>query len=529
MRKFKELTYEQNRKIGLVISYATIFVHVLISIFFTPFILRSIGDRQYGLFSFSLSITSWLPILLVAFGSGYTKYLSREKQEKGDIGEHIASGLFFKIFLGIGFLIILAGSILFCLLWFNVIELKEYNNDEHFIICIIILFSFITILITTLLTSFKSFLFYKESYIAVYCSELIGLLFQILVTYLCLRSGLGVISLALVQFSCAILISIYQSIVSICIKKYKMKLILKSDQEKQLTKSLFKEISVFTFFMLINTIVTNINKTMDVTLLGFFNADSVATYQLSYNLSNYMVTLSTAIGIVQTQHMNDVFFSDGGQKAADTIYKKITLQQIFITFLITGGFLSCGKEFVCLWIGEERIDVFYVSLCLFLIHSLTSVGTLSTHNRALQNLHKKASFIILLGSLANFIISFILCSILPRANAIWYCVIGTAISMVLFTGIILNIYDFKYTKLSIPSTIKNYFYVLLIALVSSIAPLLIRNFIGENVLNNLSKFFINGFIYVLTFLILLLIFYKNDISQIFEKIKKKFINKKTDF
>ena len=67
-----------NRKLGSIVAAVTIVIQVLISLILTPYILQTAGERQYGLYSFALSLTSWLSTLLIAVGSGYYRFLTKE-------------------------------------------------------------------------------------------------------------------------------------------------------------------------------------------------------------------------------------------------------------------------------------------------------------------------------------------------------------------------------------------------------------------------------------------------------------------
>ena len=62
---------------GMAINWITIFVQILVSLFFVPFFLKTVGDKQYGLYAFSNSLIAWIDTLLIAIAAAYHKFLTR--------------------------------------------------------------------------------------------------------------------------------------------------------------------------------------------------------------------------------------------------------------------------------------------------------------------------------------------------------------------------------------------------------------------------------------------------------------------
>ena len=56
-------------KIGVVLSYITMFIHNIISILYTPIMLRLLGKSEYGLYQLVFSVVSYLGLLSFGFGS----------------------------------------------------------------------------------------------------------------------------------------------------------------------------------------------------------------------------------------------------------------------------------------------------------------------------------------------------------------------------------------------------------------------------------------------------------------------------
>ncbi len=62
-------------KIGVVLNYINLILGNLIPIFYTPIMLRLLGQNEYGLYKLSSGITSYLSLMTLGMGTAITRYL----------------------------------------------------------------------------------------------------------------------------------------------------------------------------------------------------------------------------------------------------------------------------------------------------------------------------------------------------------------------------------------------------------------------------------------------------------------------
>lgn len=67
-------------KWGAVLSYAQMVLHVLIGVFYSPIMIRLLGQSEYGLYNTVSSTVSMLSILNLGFSAGYVRYYARYRQ-----------------------------------------------------------------------------------------------------------------------------------------------------------------------------------------------------------------------------------------------------------------------------------------------------------------------------------------------------------------------------------------------------------------------------------------------------------------
>ena len=65
------------RKKGAILSYVLMVFEMLSSIFFTPFLIRSFGQAEYGIYSLVSSITAYLTLLDLGVGNALVRYMSK--------------------------------------------------------------------------------------------------------------------------------------------------------------------------------------------------------------------------------------------------------------------------------------------------------------------------------------------------------------------------------------------------------------------------------------------------------------------
>lgn len=66
-------------KVGVMLSYITMFAQNIIGILYTPMMLRLLGKSEYGLYQLVYSVVSYLGLLSFGFGSAYVRFYSRYK------------------------------------------------------------------------------------------------------------------------------------------------------------------------------------------------------------------------------------------------------------------------------------------------------------------------------------------------------------------------------------------------------------------------------------------------------------------
>src|SRR5690554_5735567 len=99
-------------KAGAILSYISMGLGYIVSIIYTPIMLRLLGQSEYGLYNLVASVVAYLGVLNFGFGSAYMRYYSRYKVKEDKEKIATLNGMFLTIFSIIGLIAVVAGTIL---------------------------------------------------------------------------------------------------------------------------------------------------------------------------------------------------------------------------------------------------------------------------------------------------------------------------------------------------------------------------------------------------------------------------------
>ena len=86
------------KKAGVLLSYGQTVLSTLISLVYTPVMLRLLGQSEYGLYNHVSSTIALLSVLSLGFNSSYIRFYSQYKKEDNESAIARLNGLFLIVF-----------------------------------------------------------------------------------------------------------------------------------------------------------------------------------------------------------------------------------------------------------------------------------------------------------------------------------------------------------------------------------------------------------------------------------------------
>lgn len=429
-------------KLGSLLSYAQMVLSILIGLLYTPVMIRLLGQSEYGLYNTVSSTIAMLTVLSLGFNSSYIRYYSQYKLKNDEDGIARLNGLFMLIFLLIG--VVALGCGLFLAFNLHLVFGSGLTAGEYQIARVLMILLSFNLGLSFPMSVFTSIISAHEKYVILKLLAMMKTVAGPLVTLPLLLLGHGSIAMVSVTLGVS---TVTDLIYFIYVKKgLKCRFVFKNFE-----KGLFKSLLIFTSFIAINLLVDQINTNIAKFLLGRFQGTGgVAIYSVGYTLYQYYVMFSTSVSgvfaprvhrLVQTT-AHDVALQ---RKELTGLFTKVGRIQFAVLALIASGMVFFGRPFIAFWAGPGYEDSYYVALLLILPASIALIQNIGIEIQRAQNNHKFRSIAYIIMALLNLAISIFLCQLWGAVGA----ALGTAISLVVANGLIMNIYYHKKCRVDI--------------------------------------------------------------------------------
>ena len=472
------------KKIGIILSYASEIIKILSALFYTPIMLRLLGHSEYGLFQLVNSVVSYLGLLSLGFTASYVRFYSRFKAEKQD--EEIArlNGMFLTIFCIIALIAILCGSVMI----YNIegIFRTGLTPDEYGKARILMAMMVLNLAITFPNSVFNCITGAHERFFFQRMLTVLQNIFNPFLTMPLLLMGYGSIGMVAVTTFitvCTIIANIYY--------------VLHKMHEKFLFKNfrfdLFKNIFGFTFFIFLNQIVDQINWSVDKFMLGrFLGTTAVAVYGLGAQINTMYVQLSSSISSVFVPQVNRIVAERNDNHELSNLFIRIgRIQFVFLSLVMT-GFIFFGQPFMRFWGGTGYEESYFVALFLIIPVTVPLIQNIGIEIQRAKNMHKTRSLVYFVIAIGNIIISIPLIQSFGPTGA----AIGTAISLIAGNILFMNWYYDKRIGLEIMRFWNNIISFLPAFIIPLIVGIIIMRFVA---INSLLSLVFMGLLYILVY------------------------------
>ena len=436
-------------KAGVIFSYISTGITVLRQLIYLPIMIRILGQSEYGLYSVVSGVVSYLSLFSLGFSGAYLRFFSRFKYQ--DDKKKLASlnGMFIILFCVLAFIALVSGIILsfFPRKIFGS-KLSDAELIKAKILMVILVFSMAIVLVSSI---FEAIIRAYEQYIF---QQAVYLMVVVVNPFLCLPLLLmGYRSVMLVLVGAVISIGRLVANVWFCVFKLKIPISFHNFEFK-----LLREISAFSFFLLLNMLIEQIN--------GLF------------------VNFSMTISSVFSPKINRIVAEEreNYQKKFTKLMVKIGRIQWLLLGLLTTGFIIFGKYFIVhIYAGGGYEKSYITSLCLVIPALIQLIQNVGVEMQRALNKHQFCSIIYFVMAIINVAIS------IPLANKF---------GLVISDGIIMNVFYHKILKINIKLFWKEIMSTLKGFAVPAISGILIMKYIK---FSSIMEYLVVGGVYVVVY------------------------------
>ncbi len=423
---------------GVFLTYVNMGLGFIVPIFYTPIMLRLLGQADYGLYGLSTSVINYLGLLTLGLGSAIVRYLMQCRAKKDNASFSAMTGLFLMLYLIIAAAALIVGVVL--TFFTGTLFAHGLSPDEIQklnVLLIILSFgtaiSFISSVFSSLITCFERYFFLR---ILVIISTILTPFLNILV--LCFGTGSVGIALVNILFQCITCI-IY---IVYCRKALGIKPSFRNMPFDQL-KSIFK----YSGFVFIGLIADMLYWATDKVMIGaMMSTLAVAVYNVGGTFQAILQNMSSAISNVFTPEINRQVVEKAPIETLSATLIRIGRIQYLPVSLLLSGFTVFGRAFITLWAGPGYEEAYVVAMLTMIPLGVPLIQSIAFTIIKAQGTHQFRSVLYVVLAIANAVSTFLL---IPPMGIIG-AALCTCVVFVLGHGIIMNLYYYKSIKLDIP-------------------------------------------------------------------------------
>ncbi len=501
-------------KLGAVLSYLNMGIGSLIPMLYTPIMLGLLGSDEYGLYRLATSVTSYLSIISFGIGSAIVRYLTKYRAEGNKEGEENMLGLFNIIFSVIAAITIVAGLVIAAnigLIYSD--SLKGEGQIEKMQILVFILaiqtaFNFIVSPYSAVVSCYERFIFLQ--------------LINILLTVVIPVVNIVVLYLGFASIGMALSSMIISIIVGIVYYVYTRQFIGVKARYNKLPIFLIKELLVFSFWVFVANIVSQLYNTTDTLIIGAIPAlatTGVAIYSIGVTFNSMMLNFSLGISNVLTPRVNQMVFGKNDNTELSDLLIQVGRIQGYIIGIVCSGFIVFGRQFIELWVGSEYNEAYWVAIVTMIPACVPLMQSVALNVIVARNKHRFRSLVYLLIAVINVVGTIILVNNFGIIGA----ALVTGLANVFGQGFIMNWYYWKKMCLDIPRFWRNIVKQSIVPVIMTVISLILLSFIH---LDNWVLLFTGIAVYTIIFVFLSWKKVMNDYEKdIFRKPAMGLLNK----
>lgn len=432
--------------LGVIFSYFTIIAQCLSGIIYTPIILGSLGQSEYGVYSLCISFSGYLTIFNGGMNAAFVRfYVQTKTKDEKEIPA--LNGLFARIFMALSVLSLIVG---FFISWkAEWLFGSKINASEYALLKELFVILAFTTSVTVINCIFGSLITANERFIFGKLVNLIQIIAAPVITIPMLLNGRGAATVFTIKLLLVVTVTVFNAVY--CFAK------LKTNFEfSTVDRVLLKTILVFAGAIVIQSIMDQLNWQVDKLVLAWTSGTTeISLYSIGSTLNTYYITIASAMSGVFIAEINRLVAMGKGNELS-RLFVKTSRVFALLVFLIMSGFCLFGKAFIMRWAGTDYEISYYVGLLLMLPVTVSLTMGLGQDIMRAKNVHKMQIFINIAVSFCNFLVSIPLAIKFGSVGS----ALGTFLCEIVICIIVQSIYYSKVGKLDMKAYYKEMFRIL---------------------------------------------------------------------
>ena len=417
-------------KAGVVLNYVVIFLNTVVGLLYTPYMLRMIGQSEYGLYSLVASVIAYLTVLDLGFGNAIVRYTAKFRAEKKTEEQYEMFGMFFLLYLVIGIIAFGIGLGLYFnvdTLFGNTMTTVELGRARIMMLLLVanLAFTFPMSIWGSIIQAYEDFVFQKSL-------NIFRIILNTAVMICLLHFGYKAVAMVVVQTIFNVLTLVVNFIY--CRRKLNIHIYFRF---KHFHWGFLKEVAIYSFWIFLNAIMDRVYWSTGQFVLGaMVGTAAVAVFAIAIQLEGMYMQFSTAISSVFLPKVTAMVATNRSRKEISDLFIRTGRIQYIVLAYILSGFIIFGRQFIELWAGADYSDAYIISLLFFIPLTVPLIQNLGITILQARNEMKFRSVLYIIIALVSLAMQIVLTSHFGGIG----CAMGVSGALVVGQILIMNVY-----------------------------------------------------------------------------------------
>lgn len=417
-------------KAGVVLNYVVIILNTVVGLLYTPYMLRMMGQSEYGLYSLVASVIAYLTVLDLGFGNAIVRYTAKFRAEKKTEEQYEMFGMFFLLYLVIGIIAFGIGLGLYFnvgTLFGDTMTAVELGRARIMMLLLVanLAFTFPMSIWGSIIQAYEDFVFQKSL-------NIFRIILNTAVMICLLHFGYKAVAMVVVQTIFNVLTLVLNFIY--CRRKLNIHIYFRF---KHFHWGFLKEVAIYSFWIFLNAIMDRVYWSTGQFVLGaMVGTAAVAVFAIAIQLEGMYMQFSTAISSVFLPKVTAMVATNRSRKAISDLFIRTGRMQYIVLAYILSGFIIFGRQFIELWAGAGYTDAYIISLLFFIPLTVPLIQNLGITILQARNEMKFRSVLYIIIALVSLAMQIVLTRFFGGIG----CAMGVSGALVVGQILIMNVY-----------------------------------------------------------------------------------------
>lgn len=417
-------------KAGVVLNYVVIFLNTVVGLLYTPYMLRMMGQSEYGLYSLVASVIAYLTVLDLGFGNAIVRYTAKFRAEKKTEEQYEMFGMFFLLYLVIGIIAFGIGLGLYFnvgTLFGDTMTAVELGRARIMMLLLVanLAFTFPMSIWGSIIQAYEDFVFQKSL-------NIFRIILNTVVMICLLHFGYKAVAMVVVQTIFNVLTLVVNLIY--CRRKLNIHIYFRF---KHFHWGFLKEVAIYSFWIFLNAIMDRVYWSTGQFVLGaMVGTAAVAVFAIAIQLEGMYMQFSTAISSVFLPKVTAMVATNRSRKEISDLFIRTGRIQYIVLAYILSGFIIFGRQFIELWAGAGYTDAYIISLLFFIPLTVPLIQNLGITILQARNEMKFRSVLYIIIALVSLAMQIVLTRYFGGIG----CAMGVSGALVVGQILIMNVY-----------------------------------------------------------------------------------------